>query len=617
MGMALALSASATLASTNVYHLNRRFEPCLPVAGVPTAYKVIAAISGLTEIVRAKTNVIFDTNNTCALEYESVALGYDGSEAAWAAVLDDYAGEWVTHSNKLYDNVGWVKGGGEVDGTWAGYLWLLQNYAAFRTSPTNFWVSPAGKTNLIEKVLVGTIGDYGPMQDVVDVGPTNWGADTPTNFLGSDASTDVSAHADFTTYYRLLVPKVELRELSFTNNHTIKSDDGATDYTFPHWDDPNGDGNAADGHAYPLCFTRNTKMKLTAGKWHIEPANPPVTIKIKGDGPGQLDFPETTGTVSGNDVIISNVECSTAFANEVDIFDPISIAWQCSFDGGATWCNAGTSTNRVYVTWTNSLQTSPRYTLLYVGCDAADGTGGAVGVDDDYVLDKVWAKLQTKTIHRASDGVLLTYYGFYDANTNGIWNPGTDTDRNDPGSCTVTDAEGLISSANGQCHSWAHFMNEVMRAQGLASINGVTNRRVAVVVKAGNAAFSVKNWAKTGASPRKIIDFDAGVDGSTHSTPDPAKDEAADTAGASGQGNSPNPPSEFGNHWIAEMNGKYYDPSYGIGPYTDFKKYEDDAFAGNIGHVGADYFLTDLPADNGNGADHSDEINDYTPLAFP
>jgi hypothetical protein len=109
--------------------------------------------------------------------------------------------------------VGWVKGGGEVGGTSAGYLWLLQNHAAFRTSPTNFWVSPAGKTNLIEKVLVGTIGDYAPMQDVVDVGPTNWGADTPTNFLGSDASTDVSTHADFTAYYRLLVLKVESVEI--------------------------------------------------------------------------------------------------------------------------------------------------------------------------------------------------------------------------------------------------------------------------------------------------------------------------------------------------------------------------------------------------------------------
>jgi hypothetical protein len=214
MGMALALSASATLASTNVYHLNRRFEPCPPVAGAPTVYNVITAISGLTEIVQAKTNVIFDTNNTCAVEYESVALGHDGSEAAWAAVLDDYESDWVTHSNKLYDNVGWVKGVGPVGDTWAAHLWLLQNHAAFRTSLTNFWVSPAGKTNLIEKVLVGTIGDYAPMQDVVDVGPTNWGADTPNNFLGRDASTDVSTHADFTAYYRLLVLKVDTIEAS-------------------------------------------------------------------------------------------------------------------------------------------------------------------------------------------------------------------------------------------------------------------------------------------------------------------------------------------------------------------------------------------------------------------
>jgi hypothetical protein len=248
--MTLTLHVNATWASTNVYHLNRRFEPCLGVAGAPTVYSVITAISNLTEIVQAKTNVIFDTNNTCAVEYESVALGYDGSEAAWAAVLEDYAGEWVTHSNKLYDNVGWVKGGGEVGGTSAGYLWLLQNHAAFRTSPTNFWVSPAGKTNLIEKVLVGTIGDYGPMQDVVDVGPTNWGADTPTNFLGSEAPTDVSTHADFTAYYRLLVLKVEMITPAGDPTKTpTDSGDGQNEFTY--------------STASPGVLTMNLKAKVT------------------------------------------------------------------------------------------------------------------------------------------------------------------------------------------------------------------------------------------------------------------------------------------------------------------------------------------------------------------
>jgi hypothetical protein len=228
MGFIVALHSSVIWAETGVYHLNRRFEPCLGVAGAPTVYSVITAISNLTEIVQAKTNVIFDTNNTCAVEYESVALGYDGSEAAWAAVLDDYESDWVTHSNKLYDNVGWVKGVGPVDDTWAGYLWLLQNHAAFRTSPTNFWVSPAGKTNLIGNVLVGSIGDYGPMQDVVDVGPTNWGGDTPTNFLGSDASTDVSLHADFTAYYKLLDIRVDI-DTDTDNNGIIDADDTGED----------------------------------------------------------------------------------------------------------------------------------------------------------------------------------------------------------------------------------------------------------------------------------------------------------------------------------------------------------------------------------------------------
>ncbi len=274
MGMVLALYASATLASTNVYHLNRRFEPCLPVAGVPTTYKVITAISNLTDIVQAKTNVIFDTNNTCAVEYESVALGYDGSEAAWAAVLDDYESDWVTHSNKLYDNVGWVKGVGPVGDTWAAHLWLLQNHAAFRTSPTNFWVSPAGKTNLIEKVLVGTIGDYGPMQDVVDVGPTNWGEDTPPNFFGSDASADVSLHADFTAYYKLLDVKVELTNIKFNHDTGSSASDAINirkDYNTP-FTISNGEWVAKGGTNIPVCYTTNKAVTIKA-RFSVQPAS--------------------------------------------------------------------------------------------------------------------------------------------------------------------------------------------------------------------------------------------------------------------------------------------------------------------------------------------------------
>jgi hypothetical protein len=121
----------------------------------------------------------------------------------------------------------------------------------------------------------------------------------------------LTAYATAFTNYRdtatCSLLRVELRELAFTNNHTIKSDDGSADYIAPHWQDSNGDGDASDGRCYPLCFTRNTKMKLSVGEWHVEPADPGTAIKIKGDGPGNLDFSETAAFVSGNDLTITSV----------------------------------------------------------------------------------------------------------------------------------------------------------------------------------------------------------------------------------------------------------------------------------------------------------------------
>jgi hypothetical protein len=265
---------------------------------------VITAISNLTEIVQAKTNVIFDTNETYAAEYESVALGYGDAEAAWAAVLDDYAGAWVTHTNKLYDNVGWVKGAGPVDDTWAAYLWLLQNHAAFRTSPTNFWVSPAGKTNLIGNVLVGSIGDYGPMQDVVDVGPTNWGADTPTNFPGTETPVNFSSYADFTAYYRLLVPKVDF--IRQDNSEFPETGNGAchmvskftTSANLPDtatFDGPSLVDTGAgygQGEADPDTFRIQVKG-IPSGQ------SPKIRLQVSGSTPYSHEFTMVHGTAGG------------------------------------------------------------------------------------------------------------------------------------------------------------------------------------------------------------------------------------------------------------------------------------------------------------------------------
>lgn len=204
---AVLLSSMAGTASaatvTNIYHANRVFRPVTTtISGTPTLYQVYTMAGQLTDVV-GPTNVIVDTNATFAVEYESLALGYGSPGEAWSAVASNYICNTQIHTNKTYDNAGWVKGTHPAYGTWGGFLWLLQNHVAFRTSPTNVWVSPYGVTNYIAQVLVGSIGDYPPMTNIVDVGPTNWNGDLPTTYLGSGATTDTTCRADFTAYYQL------------------------------------------------------------------------------------------------------------------------------------------------------------------------------------------------------------------------------------------------------------------------------------------------------------------------------------------------------------------------------------------------------------------------------
>jgi len=180
-------------------------------------------VGQLTEVV-GPTNVIINTNNTYATEYEGFAVGYDSAADAWDSVTSIYSSNSTNYPSKIFDNVGWVKGTKEAYGDWGGYLWLLQNIVNFESSPTNIWVSPDGVTNHIAKVLVGSIGDYPPMTNVVDIGPTNWNGDAITNYLGEGLSTDLVCRADFTAYYQLIPVRVDIA-MDGNRDDTIDFDD--------------------------------------------------------------------------------------------------------------------------------------------------------------------------------------------------------------------------------------------------------------------------------------------------------------------------------------------------------------------------------------------------------
>ncbi|HMO52376.1 MAG TPA: hypothetical protein PKE26_15890 [Kiritimatiellia bacterium] len=189
--------------ATNLYHTNRVFSPVsIPVISNATAFQVVSMAGQLTQVV-GPTNIFINSNTTKAVEYEGFAWGYDSANAAWTSAVSVYPSYSTDHPGMIYDNVGWVKGTREAYGTWGAYLWYLQNHIAFTSSLTNVWISLQGTTNPILRVMVSSLGDYPPMTNVLDVGPTNWAQ--ITNFIGSGVSTDVIFKADLDTYYEIFI----------------------------------------------------------------------------------------------------------------------------------------------------------------------------------------------------------------------------------------------------------------------------------------------------------------------------------------------------------------------------------------------------------------------------
>ncbi len=410
------------------------------------------------------------------------------------------------------------------------------------------------------------------------------------------------------------VVSVSLRSVTFSGGTSafreILQDHGTATFASPHWTSTNQS---------PVAYVRNNPLTVSA-VFAIEPANYAGGVVVRGTAANGLIFSNAAGGVSGGLITLPATASSASLANQVDYLPALAVNWEYSVDGGASFCNAGASTHPIYVTWQPPAQTTPTHTLLDVGCRAAQGEAGVPGTDDDKVLDKVWAKFQTKAIRRASDNVLLSYYGFFDVNSNGAWDAGTDIDFNSrdpnaPNFCPVTSAADLIRIGNGQCGAWAEFLNEVLKAQGLAAINGAANKLINIRPVAQNQRLPAQNWKTKGNPDWKIVNDYAGITGAN--AVNPGNKQAADAVGKAGQGNSPNPPAWFERHYGVQANGAIYDPSYAVGPFADRKDHELTTFAGRIFPQGNHRRLEPLPPSDGNPANDGDLMHIYQEVNFP
>jgi hypothetical protein len=393
-----------------------------------------------------------------------------------------------------------------------------------------------------------------------------------------------SGQSDCVDTIRATILKVDLKEVSFSGDkyHVITADDESETYTAPHWVDNSNqlNGNADDPGDVkrPVAFTRNTKPKVSA-KWIVQPSGLNVSFKLKGQVPNCISFPSTIATLNGNELTITGVESAAAFVNEVSFFDPLEISWQFSVDNGATWLDAGTSDNQVYVTLSDPL-TTVYHTLAHLGCKNAQGE-----TTEANTTAKIWQEFTDRDVRRV-DGLQLTYYTSY--------------------LCSYITTADLLTHGDGQCGAWAKLFLDMRKVQGIAD----TDEYVIFLpipppgIPQEYVGFIVKNWTFTGVGssghtnyPYFNLPDNPFIGTSSYNWRFAEVNEAN---GIPGQGN-PNPASMFNNHQVV-ISGEYYDPSYGV-KYQSLDDIDDTAIAGY--YLGPVLYPVDEPVVdldlNGNG----------------
>lgn len=191
--------------AAELYYTNRTYSNVVfNLQGEPTVLMLHSNSIRLTNVVKGAA-IVTNPSLTRAIEKEAIAVSFVSVTDAWNAAVT-YEATPSNYPGKIFDNVGWVRGTRLVKGEWGAYLWTLQNRIAFRASETNWWISPSnGPPVRIKNVIVGSLGIYGPREDVVDEGPKLTEA---TNSFPDQAEAK-EFHADLTNvFYVLAIPEI-------------------------------------------------------------------------------------------------------------------------------------------------------------------------------------------------------------------------------------------------------------------------------------------------------------------------------------------------------------------------------------------------------------------------
>ena len=249
-----------------------------------------------------------------------------------------------------------------------------------------------------------------------------------------------------------------------------------------------------------------------------------------------------------------------ALPNQVDYINPLTIDWKVSFDNGASFLSAGSSSNTFYITLNSSQTTNLFHTVVHLACSH----GGAT--DTNTAFANTWSFFPSRNV-TTWDGRPLYYYrsGLPFSNT-----------------CTTTPFLLKQANANGQCGAFRALLGDALSA------NGVPWAAV-TITHAQTNLFLVKDWTFGAPSFSNAIPSSAPYiwklqfpTNLADMVPLPSGSVFGDITSLStlgGQNTVPPAEKAFGSHYIIRIGSTYYDPSYGV-TYTGELDFENIAVDG-------------------------------------
>lgn len=268
-------------------------------------------------------------------------------------------------------------------------------------------------------------------------------------------------------------------------------------------------------------------------------------------------------------VTLAATASTETLPDEVAKYDPLEIKWYMTEPDLKTLRSIGSTKHLLYVTLADRVDNAaPYWTLLDISCQAAAGKKNENDVVAAAFVPFTKHTGDGKGFRRKGDNVELSYYRY-----------GVKTSAEKPNfSTSPYHTQGILSRVDGtgRCGGWTDLLRHMYKLHGISA----TKKYILVRPLFWNSAefkyvcnydnrFLVKNctFAGSGALMGRLP--------YTHE----GKIECTKQSGAAGQGKT-NPQFDFGDHVFMEHDGKFYDPSYGIGPIVGQFAYEEAALDG-------------------------------------